>query len=113
VKAEIEAVNKGQADIASSYFSDDAQIITSLGQPKGRAKIWTFMFNLIGMKEHDSIIELAADGANVTGKMAITNAELQNNSKETWGKVILMPVTLKAIVQDGRIISWEVGSAAK
>jgi len=41
------------------------------------------MFNLIGMKEYEDIIDMVADGANVTGRMTLTNAELQNNSKET------------------------------
>jgi ketosteroid isomerase-like protein len=102
VKAEIEAINKGQVDVASSYFSDDAQMVTSIGQPKGKEKIRTFVINLIQMKEHDDIANLAVDGTNVTGRMTLTNTALQAT-----------PVSLKAVVQDGKIVSWEEGSAAK
>jgi ketosteroid isomerase-like protein len=106
VRALITAVNRGQVDVASSYFSDDAQIITAFGQPKGKAKIRNFMANEIAMKEHDDIIDLAADGANVTGTMKILNKALQDNSKETFGKKAdPVPLTLKAVVQDGKITS--------
>jgi ketosteroid isomerase-like protein len=102
VKAEIEAVNKGQVDVASSYFSDDAQIVTSIGQPKGKEKIRAFVFNLVQMKEHDEIVDLAADGTSVTGRMTLTDTALK-----------AVPVNLKAVVEDGKIVSWEEGSAAK
>jgi len=113
VKAEIEAVNRGQNEVASSYFSDEAQIITSFGQPKGKEKIRAFMFNLVRMKERDNIIDLTADGSNVTGKMTITNTALRDNSMATYGKDTPMPVNLKAVVEDAKIVSWEEGSAAK
>ena len=102
VKAEIEAVNKGQVDTATSYFSDDAQIVTSIGQPKGKEKIRAFVFNLVQMKEHDDIVNLASDGTNVTGRMTLTDTALQ-----------AVPVNLKAVVQRGKIVSWEEGSATK
>jgi hypothetical protein len=102
VKAEIEVVDKGQVDVASSYFSDDAQIVTAWGQQKAREKIRAFMFNLVQMKEHDDIINLVADGTNVTGRMTLADTALKDT-----------PVNLKAVVEDGKITRWEEGSAAK
>ena len=103
IRAQIEAVNKGQAEIAASFFSDDAQIVAPIGQAKGKEKIRAFMMNLIKVKEHEEIIDLAVDGTNVTGTIDI---------KDT---LVAKPIrmTLKAKVLNGKITDWEIGTKAK
>jgi hypothetical protein len=112
VKAEIAAVNAGHTDTAASLFADDAQIVTGFGQPSGKEKIHSFLYNLIKLKEHDDIVLLTSDGANVTGNLKIWNQNVGNNEADIQSKASL-DVTLKAVVQDGKIVSWEMGSPAK
>jgi hypothetical protein len=103
IRAQIEAVNKGRAEIAASLFSDDAQIVAPIGQAKGKEKIRAFMMNLVKVKEHEEIIDLAVDGTNVTGTVEI---------KDT---LVTKPIrmTLKANVVNGKIAVWEIGTKAK
>lgn len=103
VKAEVQAVNKGQVDLAVSYFSDDAQVISAIGQPQGKAKIKAYLTNLVAMKEHDEVVDLAVDGANVTGNLKISDTALAAPTN----------VMLKAVVQNGKITMLETGSKAQ
>jgi limonene-1,2-epoxide hydrolase len=103
VKAQIDAIDKAQIDVATDYFSEDAGIIAPLGQPKGKEKIRAFMLNLTKVKEHIQIIDLAADGANVTGTIDV---------KDTL-TTIPIRMNLKATVLNGKITNWEVGTKAQ
>ena len=102
VKAQTDAINKVQIDVATAYFSNEAIIIAPLGQPKGKEKIHVFMLNLTEVKEHIEIIDLTTDGTNVTGTIDVKNA------------LVAKPVrmNLKPIVLNGRITNWEVGTKA-
>ena len=103
VKAQIDALNKGQIDVATGYFSDDAQIVAPLGQPKGKEKIRAFILNQTKVKEHLEIIDMAADGANVAGTIIVKDTLTAKPIREN----------LKAIVQNGKITDWEVGTKAQ
>ena len=56
VRAEIDAINKGQSDTAANLFASDGQLIVAGGQPKGRTNIRAFIIGgLIKLKTHAEI----------------------------------------------------------
>jgi hypothetical protein len=103
IQAEIQAINRGQADVAAGYFAENGQIISAWGQPTGKDKVKSFISTtLIKLKSHAEVNALASDGSKVTGTI-------------TWSTPYekFPPFGLKAVVQDGKIASIEWGTAAK
>ncbi len=99
-QAVLEAINSGDADLATSYFADNGQFITSVGQPRGTKKIHAFLANvLIPLNTHYEVKRLAADGDTVTG-----NCDLSSTHGNFTG------LKIRSTVQEGRIKSLMIGS---
>jgi len=100
-KSLFDAINKGQAEAAASYFAEDGEFIWSFGQPKGVQKILNyFKTNLIPLKTHVELQDLKVDGDNLTGTFKITS---------TWFKSAFpngAPLyKVSGVVQGGKIKS--------
>ena len=103
IQEEIKAINNAHADSAAGYFSDEGQIVCAWGQPKGKDKVKSFIATtLIKMKSHAELVDLMADGVNVTGTIVWSNPYEK-----------FPPFALKAIVQDGKISRIEWGTSSK
>lgn len=100
-RAVFEAINKGHAETAVSFFAPDAQWITAFGQPSGTQKILGALRDgWIPMKTRLEIKEIQASGDNVTGVFTVQNVsdEFRNPT----------PLALSAVIQDGKIktMTW-------
>jgi hypothetical protein len=110
IRAEINSINKAQVDVATNLFSDDGQFVTGFGQPKGKDRIKNYIFGgLVKLKSHADIIELTANGFEVSGTIKLTNVALIDMYK---GKQIPL-FSVKATVQNGKIQYMEWGTASK
>jgi hypothetical protein len=96
-KAVLENINKGRADAAASMFAEDAEFISTLGQPVGVKKIRIFFaLSLIALKTRIETHEITANGPNVTGTFTIQSAHF-----------IPVPTLMEviAVVVDGKVKS--------
>ena len=101
-QAVLDAINSGDADLATSYFAVDGQLITSIGQPRGLKRIHAFLVaSLIPLKNHFEVKTLAADGSNVAG-----SCDLSTLDGNYTGLKIL------SVVQEGKIKSLMIGSGS-
>ena len=99
-KAVFEAINSKHAEVAASYFAEDAEIITSFGQPVGNLKILNFFrITVIPYKMHLEITNMSISGDNVTGTFTLKDISAYKT-----------PVNMEvlAVVSNGKIksMSW-------
>ena len=108
IRAFFDALNKGQTTVATDYFASDGQIITGAGQPKGKDKVAAYLIGRFKQKEHTDIMELTVNGSFVAGTLNVTNTTLES----IYGKGKIPLMSLKAEVEDGKIVTLEIGTAA-
>jgi ketosteroid isomerase-like protein len=102
-KAVFTAINNNQAEVAASYFADDAEFTAAFGQPTGKAKILGFFkTTVIPYKMHLEIAEVSAVGDDVTGTFTLkdissykTETNMELTAVITNGKIKSMTWSLK------------------
>jgi limonene-1,2-epoxide hydrolase len=94
------AINQGKAEAAVNCFAKDGELISVFGQPKGIDSLRNyFQKSLIPLKTKLDVVDLKADGENVTGTFIIANSETNN---------VRVLLKLVGVVQAGKIktMTW-------
>ena len=98
-KAVFIAINNKQAEVAASYFADDAEFTAAFGQPVGKAKILAFFkTTVVPYKMHLELAEVSAVGDDVTGTFTLKDI----SSYQTETKMALV-----ATITNGKIESMK------